>query len=84
MKAGHRDVVKCEEDRKQGIDTVKGEVLHIEEGKYVVQRFYGKEVELRADSGTEVAESISLGDSIEAIVTEENDERHLRSIRKIR
>jgi hypothetical protein len=84
MKAGHRDVIKCEKDRRQGIDTVKGEVLDIEEGTYVVQRFYGKEVQLRTDPGTEVAGTISLGDSIEAIVTEEKDERHLRSIRKIR
>jgi hypothetical protein len=33
MKDGYRDLVRCEEDRRQGIDTVKGEVLHIEEGK---------------------------------------------------
>ncbi len=33
MKGGYRDLVRCEEDRRQGIDTVKGEVLQIEEGK---------------------------------------------------
>lgn len=84
MKGGYRDLVRCEEDRRQGIDTVKGEVLHIEDGKYVVQRFYGKEVQLQTDASTQITGTIGLGDSIEAIVSEENDQKHLLSIRQIK
>jgi hypothetical protein len=83
MKGGHRDLVKCEEDRRQGIETVKGEVLHIEESKYVVQRFYGKEMQLNTDASTQVMGTIDLGDSIEAKVIEENDTKHVLSIRPI-
>jgi len=83
MKGGHRDLVKCEEDRRQGVDTVKGEVLHIEKDKYVVQRFYGKEMQLNADASTQVTGTIDLGDNIEAKVTEENDQKHVRSIRQL-
>jgi len=84
MKGGYRDLERCEEDRRQGIDTVKGEVLQIEEGKYVVQRFYGKEVRLCADASTRVTGTIGLGDSIEAIVSGENDQKLLLSIRQIK
>ncbi len=83
LKSGHRDLVKCKEDRRQGIDTVKGEVLHIEKSKYVVQIFYGKEMELNADASTQITGTIGLGDSIEAKVIEENDMKHVLSIRPI-
>jgi hypothetical protein len=83
MKAGQRDRVKCEEDRKQGIATVKGEVVHIEQSKYVVQRFYGKEIQLDADASTEVTKPIDLGDSIEAKVLDEPDRKHVLSIRQL-
>ena len=83
LKGGHRDLAKCEEDKKLGIDTVKGEVLHIEKSTYVIQRFYGKEMQLNTDASTQVAGSIGLGDSIEAKVLEENAMKHVLSIRLI-
>ena len=83
LKGGHRDLAKCEEDKKLGIDTVKGEVLHIEKSIYVVQRFYGKEMQLNTDASTQVAGRIRLGDSIEAKVREENAMNHVLSIRLI-
>ena len=81
--SGQRDSVKCEEDRKRGIDTVKGEVLHIEPSKYVVQRFYGKEIELSTDASTQVTGTIDLGNSIEARVANENDAKHALSMREL-
>jgi len=83
LKGGHRDLAQCEEDKKLGIDTIKGEVLHIEKSIYVVQRFYGKEMQLNTDAGTQVAGRIGLGDSIEAKVREENAMNHVLSIRLI-
>jgi hypothetical protein len=84
LKGGHRDLAKCEENKKRGIDTVKGEVLHIEKSTYVVQRFYGKEMQLNTDESTEVTGPIGLGDSIEANVLEENAMKHVLSIRLIK
>jgi len=84
LKGGHRDLAKCEEDKKLGIDTVKGEVLHIEKSTYVVQRFYGKEMQLDTDASTKVTGPIGLGDSIEAKVLEENAMKHVLSIRLIK
>ena len=83
LKGGHRDLAQCEEDKKLGIDTIKGEVLHIEKSIYVVQRFYGKEMQLNTDASTQVAGRIRLGDSIEAKVREENAMNHVLSIRLI-
>ena len=83
LKGGHRDLAKCEEDKKLGIDTVKGEVLHIEKNTYVVQRFYGKEMQLNIDTSTQVTGPIGLGASIEAKVLEENAMKHVLSIRLI-
>ena len=83
LKGGHRDLAKCEEDKNLGIDTVKGEVLHIEKSTYVVQRFYGKEMQLDTDASTKVTGPIGLGDSIEAKVLEGNAMKHVLSIRLI-
>ena len=83
LTGGHLDLAKCEEDKKLGIDTVKGEVLHIEKSTYVVQRFYGEEMQLNTDASTQVTGPIGLGDSIEAKVLEENAMKHVLSIRLI-
>jgi hypothetical protein len=84
LKGGHRDLTKCEGDKKLGIDTVKGEVLHIEKSTYVVQRFYGEEMQLNTDASTQVTGPIGLGVSIEAKVLEENAMKHVLSIRLIK
>ena len=84
LRGGHRNLAQCEEDKKLGIDTVKGEVLHIEKSTYVVQRFYGKEMQLNTDASTQVIGPIGLGDSIEAKVREEDAMKHVLSIRLIR
>ena len=83
LKGGHRGLAQCEEDKQLGIDTVKGEVLHIEKSVYVIQRFYGKEMQLNTDASTQVTGPIGLGASIEARVVEENAMKHVLAIRLI-
>ena len=84
IKGGKRDLDKCEEDRRLGTETVKGQLLHVEEGKYVVQQFYGKEVQLNTDARTQVTGTIGLGDSIEAMVRNVNDEKLVLFIQQLK
>ena len=58
-------------------------MLHIEKSTYVVQRFYGEEMQLNTDASTQVTGPISLGTSIEAKVLEENAMKHVLSIRLV-
>jgi hypothetical protein len=37
-KTGLHETVNCDKDARQGIDTIKGEVLIVEGGKYLIQR----------------------------------------------
>jgi hypothetical protein len=80
-KAGQSSIVQCDMERRQGIDTVKGELLGIEGDNYVVQQFYGKEVRLHIDATTQKTGSILLGDSIEAKVKGPKNQREVLSIR---
>jgi hypothetical protein len=80
-KAGQLSVVKCDDEKRQGIDTIKGEVLGIEGDDYVVQQFYGKEVRLHTHATTEKTGSIVLGGSIEAKVKGGSNQKEVLSIR---
>lgn len=82
--AGQSSIVKCGEESRNGIDTIKGEVLRIEGNNYVVQQFYGKEVQLITDAASQVAGIIVLGDSIVAKVRNMDDQKHVLSIRQIK
>ena len=72
-------LVKSDEETLQGINTVKGEVLRVEGGNYIVHRYDGKEVSLHTDETTQMTGNIRTGDRIEARV---NAERHVLSIRQ--
>jgi hypothetical protein len=82
-KGGEPNLVKCDEETRQGIETIKGEVLRIDTNTYLVQRFDGKEVSLHADPDTKMRERISRGDRIEAKVRELNDGKHVLSLRQL-
>ncbi|HEX4967897.1 MAG TPA: hypothetical protein VFV44_05220 [Nitrospiraceae bacterium] len=43
-KGGLPNLVKCDEKMRQGMETSKGEVLRLEGGNYLIERFDGKEV----------------------------------------
>lgn len=82
-KGGQPNLLKCDEETRQGIETIKGEVLRFKEGTIVVERFDGKEAELHVDQSTKIGSSIGRGDRVEAKVNEVNDEKHVLSIHQI-
>ena len=82
-KGGEPNLVKCNEEARQGIHTIKGEVLRIEGNDFLIQRYDGKEVSLRVDSATETSGRIGRGDRIEAKVREVNDEKRVLSLRQV-
>ena len=82
-KGGEPNLVKCAEETRQGIETIKGEVLRVEGNTYFVERFDGKEVRLHVDPDTQLRERIGRGDRIEAKVRELNDGTHVLSLRHL-
>jgi hypothetical protein len=82
-KGGEPNLVKCDEEKQQGIHTIKGEVLRVDGENYLIQRYDGKEVSLRVDSATQKSGTIGRGDRIEAKVREVNDERRVLSLRQV-
>ena len=82
-KDGQPNLLKCDEETRQGIHTIKGEVLRVDGNDYLVERYDGKEVRLRVDSATETSGRIGRGDRIEAKVREVNDEQRVLSLRQV-
>ena len=82
-KGGQPNLVACSEELRQGIETIKGEVLRVEGANYVVERFDGKELELHIDKATKMGGTISQGDRIEAKVGEVNNQIHVLSLRRL-
>ncbi len=77
------DRVKCATETREGIETVKGEVLRIEGVSVVVERFDGRQVHLHVDDTTKMGSCIGRGDHIEAKVRIVNDQEHVLTIRLI-
>ena len=71
--------VKCNEDTRRGIDTIKGEVSRVERDTYIIKQYDGKESSLHIDQTTQKTGNIQQGDRIEAKV---NDQNHALSIRQ--
>jgi len=71
---------KKDADTLKGIHTMKGEVLRLEGGHYVVKRSDGRQVSLHIDETTQVTRTFSPGEWIEAKVTQSNDGHHALSI----
>jgi len=82
-KGSEATLVKCNEEARQGIHTIKGEVLRVDGNDYLVERYDGKEVSLRVDSATEKSGTIGRGDRIEAKVREVNEEKRVLSLRQV-
>jgi hypothetical protein len=79
-KGGQPDLLKCDQEIRQGIETVRGEVLRVEGPNYFVKGKDGKEVRLHTDSTTLMMTGIiGKGDRVEALVNEQN---HALSINK--
>lgn len=79
-KGGLPNLLKCDEEMRQGIETVKGQVLRVEGGNDVIERFDGEEMRLYIDQTTKMSGHMSRADRIEAKVREVNDQEHVLSM----
>jgi len=66
--------------RLERAKTIKGELLRVEYGDYVVKEKDGKEVRLTTDKMTQMMGQLKKGDRIEAKVNEQNHALLIRSI----
>ena len=82
--ASPSSLARCGEEKRLGIETIKGEVLHIEGDNYMVQKFYGKVVWLVSDAASQITGRILLGDTIEAKVREVDNQKRVLSIHQIK
>ena len=78
---GQQIPVKCESDSRQGIHTIKGEILHINVANLFVKQSDGEEVISHIDLSTQTSGRVKPGDRIEANVNEVEGEKHVLSIR---
>ena len=76
-KGSEPNLVKCNEEARQGIHTIKGEVLHVDGNNCFIQGKDGKEVRLKIEATTLKKRYIEPGERIEAKV---NDQNHVLSI----
>jgi len=72
-------LVKSDEEKTKGVQTIRGEVLRVEHENYFVKQYDGKEVRLQIDEMTQMTGNIGQGERIEAKV---NDQNHALSIRE--
>ena len=77
-KGGHSNLLKCDEEIRQGIETVRGDVLRVDGDNLLVQRSDGKEVRVHLDETTQMFGYVGPGERVEAKV---NKQRHALSIR---
>jgi hypothetical protein len=81
-KTGMHEPLNCDKDAREGIETIKGEVLRVDGDHYLVQQFDGREVRLQTDANTQMTGIINRGNRIEAKVREVDDQQHVLSIRE--
>ncbi|HSL02038.1 MAG TPA: hypothetical protein VK901_00685 [Nitrospiraceae bacterium] len=83
-KGGQPNLVKCDEETLQGIDTINGELLRVEHESYFIKKNDGKEVVLHVDGTTQMYGNIRQGDKIEAKIKRNNvdDQKHTVSMRQ--
>ena len=85
-KGGQPGLVKCDEETRQGIDTIKGELLRVEGENYFVKRNDGTEALLHVDGTTQIYGNIREGNSIEAKTkkTRADNLKHAIEIRQLK
>ena len=84
-KGGQPDLTKCSEEALQGIDTIKGQLLRVENESYFIKRTDGKEAVLHVDGTTQIYDHIRPGDNIEAKFKTDTvqDKKHTISMRQL-
>ena len=85
-KGGQPGLVMCNEEILQGIDTIKGELLRVENESYFIKKTDGKEAVLHVDRTTQMDGNIRQGDNIEAKIKMNtvDDQKHTVSMRLIK
>ena len=73
-------IEKCGAEMREGIRTIRGEVLHINGARLLVKQSDGEEVIYQIDLSTQIGGDIRPGNRIEAKVNEVEGERHAISI----
>ena len=82
-KGGLPNLLQCSEEQRQGIQTIKGEVLRVDGDTLVVERFNGQEVELPVTAALRNGHTFEPGDWIEAELSEVNGEKRVLAIHDI-
>ena len=77
------NLLRCSEEQRQGIQTIKGEVLRIDGNTLVVQRFNGQEVQLPVTPALSNGHVFEPGDWIEAKLGKVNGEKRVLAIHDI-
>ena len=83
-KGGLSNLVKCDDETQQSVDTVTGEVLDIGGNLYLVREQDGGLFVLHTDSNTQGTETVGRGDQIEAKVRDANNRMLVLSIRQLK
>jgi hypothetical protein len=73
--------VKTKKSSAQGVKTIKGELLRVDDAHYFVKAKDGTEVRLHTDKTTKMKGVIQKGDQIKATV---NDQNHALSIQTVK
>jgi hypothetical protein len=76
-KSNQPNLLKCDEEIRQGIETVRGDVLRVEGDNLLVQRSDGKEMRVHLDETTQMFGYVGPREHVEAKV---NKQRHALSI----
>ena len=82
-KGGLPNLLQCSEEQRQGIQTIKGEVLRVDGETLVVERSNGQEVQLPVTAALRNGQVFERGDWIEAKLGEVNGEKRVLAIHDI-
>ena len=77
------NLLRCSEEERQGIQTIKGEVKSVNGDTLVVERFTGQEVQLPVTAALRNGHVFEPGDWIEAKLGQVNGENRVLAIHDI-
>ena len=77
------NLLRCSEEERQGIQTIKGEVKSVNGDTLVVERFTGQEVQLPVTAALRNGHTFEPGDWIEAKLAQVNGENRVLAIHDI-
>jgi hypothetical protein len=66
--------------RLQQAKVIKGDLVHVDYGDYIIKEKDGKEVRVHTDKKTQIMGQVKKGDRVEAKVDDQNNALSIRSI----